>query len=710
MSVLLSGKPGAVHGAQAETLAPDDPRVAPLIVARGYRVAAMGNDEPSRRDLAARAQALLDAAPDDQILRNIVIDNLLRDGALRPALTEIDVLLEQEPESLLYNQQRLNVLAQLGDMDGVEAHLRRMVGLFPDEVAQKATLLRFYLARDALDDAEAFLRDLVADAGDDPGPRVDLIRFLSEYRSVAIARAEIAQSLDVVADPLPFLMIDAGLDFAAGSQDSAIATLEAALAEHAGSERAPMARVTLARMLLDTGNEVGARAQIETVLAAEPTQPDALKMRAGWLIRSDQTDAAIAALRSALDRSPNDAEAMTLMADAYTRSGRPQLARDFLALAVEASGNAPVETIRYARILMADESYLPAEDLLIASLRINTDHPDLLLALGQVYLAMDDLARARHVADTLRRLDTPATRTAASAIEAERINRQSGRDEAMAYLEGLAQAADGDLAARIALARARLGTGDLDGALAMAQDLVNENPGNDDLRFMLATTHALGGDLDAAEAIHRALLDEDARRPRLWLELSRLEQRRGDGAAARARIDDGLKVMPQDMTLLWARASFLEQDGDVEGAISIYEDLYQMNSDALVVANNLASLLSTHRDDAESLERAWTVARRFRDTGIPEVQDTYGWIVQRRGDSAEALPYLQAAAAGLPNDPLVQYHLAQTYLSLERPEDALTHFQRAVDLAGPGDSRAQIRDARDQIPALLEITRAQAED
>ncbi|WP_371060690.1 tetratricopeptide repeat protein [Rhodosalinus sp. 5P4] len=690
------------HGASAEALAPEDPRVVPLAVARGYRAALISDDLPAAEDHAQRARSLLEEDPDDQILRNIVIDQLLRNGELETALEDIDHLLELDPANPLYNQQRLNVLAQLGDMQEIEAHLRNMIERFPENADYKAALLRFHLSRDDLDKAENFLRDLADAAENDPVRKVDLIRFLSEYRSIAAAKAEIAEMLDGVDDPLPFLMIDAGLDFASGQREDALATLERAVDAHADSPRILEARVALARMLLDMGNDVGARSEVEEVLSEDPEQPEALKMRARWLIQSDQTDAAIAALRTALDRSPDDAQAMTLMADAYTRSGRPELAREFLSLAVEASGNAPEETVRYARVLMADESYLPAEDLLITSLRLNADHPDLLVTLGRVYLEMQDFGRAQQVADTLRRLDTAATRSAANAIEAERINRQSGRDEAIAYLEDIASSAGTDFAARIALLRARLAAGDAAAALQLAREMAAENPESDDLRFILATTEALDGNLDTAEGIYRDLLAEDPRRARIWLDLSRLQQRKGERDAAKAVVAEGLEHMPSDPSLLWAQASFLEQDGDFDGAIEIYEGLYAMNSDALVVANNLASLLSTYRDDEESLERAWTVARRFRDTDIPAVQDTYGWILQRRGSSEEALPYLEAAAAGLPDDPLVNYHLGQTYLSLERMDEALERFRRAVQVAGPGDTRPQIEAARAQISALLD--------
>ena len=82
------------------------------------------------------------------------------------------------------------------------------------------------------------------------------------------------------------------------------------------------------------------------------------------------------------------------------------------------------------------------------------------------------------------------------------------------------------------------------------------------------------------------------------------------------------------------------------------------------------------------------------------LQDTYGWLLHKRGGSAEALPILENAAKGLPRDPMVQYHLGQVYLAEERPEDALAQFRKSVNIAGPTDTRPQIEEARTLIQSL----------
>lgn len=693
------------HVDQAELLAPEDPKVQTLIAARDYRVAALAGDEPTLRELGRRVAALKQEQPDSEILHSLAMDAHVRAGDLRSAIAELDWLLERRPNDQRFWRQRMNILVQLEDYDALEEQLQTMVTRFPDEVSHKSTLVQYYMSRQQPDKAEAFLRDLVAGAEDgNISPRVDLIRFLTEIRGPEAGRAEVDAAMADTPDEPRFRVLAASMDYDAGQRDEAIAALESTIEGAEPSELTRDIKVALARMLVGTGNEVGARARIEEVLEEDPEQVSALKMQAGWLIEADDTDAAISALRIALDKSGEDSDAMTLMAQAYTRTGQPELARDFLALAVSASNNAPAETVRYARVLMNEESYLPAEDILLPALRLNPQNFDLLVTIGQLYLAMEDLGRAEQVVTALRGLDEPRAREAANALEAERINRSSGPDDAITFLEGLAAASDdGDvsLTSKLALVRARLRTGDTEGALTQARLLLEENPESEALQTMLAAVASAAGELDEAETMYRALLDSNPERPEIWRELATVKVRQGASDAAYDIVNRGLEAAPEDANLLWAKASFLERRGDIEGAIEIYEGLYERNSNSMILANNLASLISTYRTDPESLEQAWTIARRLTDTEVPALQDTYGWIAHRRGDSQTALPYLESAARGLPRDPLVQYHLGVVYETLAQPEKALEQYQRAVELAGPADQRAQIADARARMGALL---------
>ena len=217
----------------------------------------------------------------------------------------------------------------------------------------------------------------------------------------------------------------------------------------------------------------------------------------------------------------------------------------------------------------------------------------------------------------------------------------------------------------------------------MAEELLRENPDNITYRFFKALTNVATQNIPEAVEELNALVTENPQATQIWLQLIRLQERIGDQDSAKTTLDRALTVNPQDPNLLWAKASQLERDNDVEGAIEVYENLYQADSSSIVVANNLASLLATYRRDEESLARAALVARRLQGTDIPALQDTYGWIQHRTGNSEEALDYLESAAAALTEDPTVQYHLAVVYQALGRTEEAKAQIQQSIDKLSP---------------------------
>jgi tetratricopeptide (TPR) repeat protein len=141
-------------------------------------------------------------------------------------------------------------------------------------------------------------------------------------------------------------------------------------------------------------------------------------------------------------------------------------------------------------------------------------------------------------------------------------------------------------------------------------------------------------------------------------------------------------------------------DGDLEGALGIYEGMYQQDSSAPIVANNYASLLSMLRDDDASIEKAYSVARRLQGIEVPAFQDTFGWIAYLRGEHATAVEHLEPAAAGLTEDPSVQYHLALAYEAVGRTNDAVAALKRAIALVEGGKSLPEIDSARQKLAEL----------
>lgn len=696
------------HGRRAISLAEEDPRTAVIALNLDYAAAVNEEDAPARRALAADAARLQQDDAENLLLMQLQIDNAVRERDLQTALEIVDAALTRAPANRQLQDIRLAALAELERTDELAPQLLSMIALFPEDDDLALTLLRFYLSREEPEQAIAFLRDRARTAESAErrhDARITLVQLVRELEGGDAAIAALDELIAETEESTAVLSgLRASIRFEDGDRERGLSEMQEILEGDLAVAEQGALRVALAQMLLQSGNPVGAQAQVEQVLEIDSVQVDALKMQATWFIEQDNPDEAIAVLRQALDERPSDAQALTLMAEAHTRNGNRELSREFLALAVEASNSAPDETIRFARVLTEQGSLLRAENLLIDALRLVPGDTALLSMLGNLYIDMEDWGRAEQVERTLRASGDPEQAQVADSLQTVRLATQGRMEDAIAFLEGIAaEAGAGNLGAQVAVIRARLANNETAEALALAEELRAENPDEAGFQFVLGATQIAAGELSAAEVTYRSLTETLPQAQPGWIGLIRTLNLQGRAEEAETALADALTQLPDALELLWAQASLRERAGDFEGAIALYEVMYERAPASEVIANNLASMLSTYRADDESLERAWSVARRLRGLDVPPFQDTYGWIAYRRGDFDEALDHLEPAAAALADNPLVQFHLGMTYAALERPAEALAQLQRAVEIAGPEDTRSQFETARAEIARLAEL-------
>ena len=742
----------------ALALRPNEPAM--LVVKAGvdYATALSVSDALGRRAAARAAQTLLTDQPDSLMLHRIVIDNLMQDAGYPAAIAAIDVALARFPDEKVLYLTRVTALASQNDDAAVTSTLQAMVQRYPDDATIAATLLRWYVSKNQLNEAEAFLR--VRTETGDLTAGMDMVNFLRQFRSIDAALAEIdallaglpataapAAAADAPAADAPaadatgtqapgtqapgtqaltadgsatktevtpelLAVLRASLLFEQGNRDEAIKAMQEIVTGAPASATILQFRVMLAQMMVATGDVVQARALIEAVLTDDPGQTGALKLKGAWLVEDDKTDDAIAMLRRALDSNPRDPATYTLLAQAYERAGNRELAGDMLSQAVITSGKAPGESLRYATFLIGDQKYLPAETLLVDALRLDTENVAILGNLGRLYVLMKDWPRATGVVDRLDELATPDALLLSQSLRPAILAGAEKIDTAIEYLQGLAASADSGLNAQVALIQAYLANGQAEKAQKLAAELLAKTPDSPQVGFIVAAVKGAMGDSAGAVAGYRALLAKDPKLEAVWTALLRqMAQDQAAAAAAataaatapaattgpteaEAAVDEALLALPDSVNLLLVKAGFLEQRQDPEGAIAIYQKLYANDTSNQVLANNLASMLSSYRSDPESLDQAYAIARRLRGTTVPAFADTYGWIVQTRGNAEEALPYLEIAAAGLPQDPLVQFHLAEALRTLNRTDEARAQYAKVLALVPADDARAFVTAAR----------------
>ena len=212
----------------------------------------------------------------------------------------------------------------------------------------------------------------------------------------------------------------------------------------------------------------------------------------------------------------------------------------------------------------------------------------------------------------------------AAGLETASLRGQGRTDDAAAALEGLAGPdgilAGGNARAMAELVRSYWRAGDLAAARRYLDGRARpgSRPASPGRLLHGRARPACAGDPAAAEAGYRAVIADDPAAAAGPPGALRLPRRPGPGGrgggGARRRARRGARRARRCAS---PRPGSWKQKGDIDGAIAAYEALYAADSGSPVLANNLASLLASYRDDPASLERAFAIARRLRGTDVP---------------------------------------------------------------------------------------------
>lgn len=691
------------HGRRAIELEPENLRHQAIQVTLDYKNAVQSGRDEARQRAADKAQDIVSDIPESIIARRIIIDNYIRESDFAEALTEVDDVIELGTDDSEFYQLRLSILNELGMDAEIEAQLVQLVELFPEAQEFRTTLFQWYVQQEDYVAAENFLRAEVETATDKTSARLAVADFVGQVYGPERAREILVEMAEVDENKALLTSLIATFDFDMGDQDGAIAKLEEILVDAEPSEQTRNIRISLARMLADTGDVGRASTIVEDVLSQDGSNVEALKLRAQWQIEGGDADQAILTLRTALDLAPQDAEVFSLIADAHIRNGDRKLAGEMLSLAVETTRGGAREALNYAGFLISENDLASAQTVLANALSQDAGNLELLSMLGNLYLELEKWENTQDIERQLRSIDDAESQAIATNLEIRRLERQNRVDEALDLLDTLSGQEGSAAEAAVEIVRYHISTGDFEKAKLFVDRALTENPEDRAMRFFRASLFALNGRDAAAERLYRELLEENPADEVVWRSLYITKRDAGEDDEAAQVLADALEVMPSAPSLLWLKASAEELDGDYEAAIATYESLYDIDNESMVVANNLASLLGAHRTDPADIQRAYAIARILRGSNVPAFQDTVGWLALLNGNTSEALRHLEPAVEGMPDDPVVRFHLASAYAKDLKIAQAIREFEQVIVLAGGDDSLPQAISAREELDRLQDI-------
>ncbi len=291
---------------------------------------------------------------------------------------------------------KIKLFGQTGDLNSVEAALKKLVELNSQELGYRKLLIDFYVEQRRIDDAEKEMRALAAANPADSAAALDVVRFLYAIRRApAAARQELIARINAGGEVFPFQIALAEMDFAEGNLTGGRQLLEKLISAGGSSEQVRTAKIALAQIYLSKRNFDPAETLAADILRDDPHNVSALKLRASIRIERAQLDAAVVDLLDALKYQPRSTDLMSLLATAYERSGLIELADKQFADTTRASDFDAKIGLEYVSFLQRRGSIARAEDILVGLNKRWPNNIQVLSTLAQVRLARQNWSGAQ---------------------------------------------------------------------------------------------------------------------------------------------------------------------------------------------------------------------------------------------------------------------------------------------------------------------------
>ena len=164
-----------------------------------------------------------------------------------------------------------------------------------------------------------------------------------------------------------------------------------------------------------------------------------------------------------------------------------------------------------------------------------------------------------------------------------------------------------------------------------------------------------------------------------YFSLARLYQVTGETDKAISQYQTILDKQPKSIQAYMALGALYDTAGKEVEARTMYENALEVNPDFAPAANNLAWLLLQKN---ENPDKALELARRAKAQlpNDPNVADTLGLALIRKGLYSSAISELNQAAQELPDNPAILYHLGLAHWKIGDRYKAMAALNQALKM------------------------------
>ncbi|MFC1589238.1 tetratricopeptide repeat protein [Pseudomonadota bacterium] len=555
----------------------------------------------------------------------------------------IDVLkscIEKNPEDRLLVSSLAKTYFKAGRNDLAENEYKKILKMDPDEFSNHLKLVLFYKEMGALNKAENVLRKAVEEDADSVNRKIALVNVIQENRGNQVAIKEL-NNLVLKNKEMGGLRLSlAKLYLSEKNQSAAEKVLEAAASDFSEDAVGMKSRVYLANLYMNRNDIEAATRVIDDALEMSPNDSDVNFVKAKLHLFNKNYEGAIISLRIVVKDNPENIDAYLLLSAAYKENGEDVQVAETIARAYENNRTNAKALLALAKYHAESGNKSELEKILDNYLAIDANNYEALSYKSALLNERKMFSEAKVYAERMVELHSDKPNGYIQSVPY--MLAENRKKEAVNLLEaGYSKVSDKDILLK-PLVELCASLKKFDVAISHIQDAIRENAETAELYMLLAKVQiASGKTVDARASLIKA----------------------------------GLKG---DLMLSLEMAKLYEGLGDYNASINEYEKVYEKHPDSVVLINNLAVLLSSYRNDENSLKRAKTLADRLKSVDQAVTLDTVGWVYYKIGDYSEAVNVLNDVVEKAPDTPVFNYHLGMAMYKLGDKSGAKVHLARSL--------------------------------
>jgi len=641
-------------------------------------------------DAQALAERMLKRNPNDVEAHILLANALAGLKDMDGAVSNFEKAVELDPNRSSTYSELGTVHMVTGNKNAAGAAFRKAIEIDPKSAGAHLSYSNFLWANGDLPQAEQEMRKaLEIDPRNTTGNRA-----MAMYYMVTNRPADAEPHLKIVAETMPgpeakYFLAEYYLRL--GRIDDARVTLQPLLKDDAAFVGAS---VRLARVEVLAGKNADAHRLIESVLAREPKNPDALITRGKLYLTENNTVNALSTLQTAVEANPRSTEAQLALAQTYVLRGATKEATTAFNDALKLDGKNMEARLGLARLQINSGSAADAVPLVLKIVEENPRHLEARLLLLHGLMAVGDLPQATQQLNVLLQAN-PQSATVQTAAGMLAQMKQDTAGARAAYSRAL-EADPRSYQALAGLLTAEMQGKQFGNAKALIEKQLAATPDDPNVLLMSAQTYNALGDAFAMEKALKKTVEVDPQSLQAYAMLGKMYYQQGRLDLARRELETYVNRAPNSVPANTMLGTILELQGRKDEAKARYNKALQTDPRAAVAANNLAWIDSNANGNLDmALQLAQTAKAQLPNRH--EVDDTLGWIYYKKGLSSMAIEALQNSTLKAPDNPSYNYHLALAYHQSGNNIEAKKFLEKALNSKAKFDQAEAARKLLESI-------------